>query len=357
MSLGLVWAVSLTGCHSPNHPSENPPDPVDALALSCPSSIRLDNVPTSTEPVEFAAPSHTGGVEPVTMSCSPASGSAFPLGSTTVDCSGTDAAAPPRTAACSFVVTLLPNAPTPVVGATRFMAFGDSITAGEVNDETDRTCNPGPTFVRPPARPQDVMPDLSYPTQLQQLLGARYTSQSISVVNEGEPLSMATDTTRFGRAFRSDRPDAVLLLEGIVDLANADDIPGVIDGLTTDVEYAKANGVDNVFLSTLLPLGTGFRACGRQNADVQAANDDIRALAARENVYLVDSYVAFKDRMDTLMGSDGLHPTAEGYKVLAETFFEVIQFRLEQTGAASPALARPSGPARPQVQIRPQPHR
>ena len=353
LSLGLLGVLSLPGCHSPNHPSANPPDPVAPLALSCPSNLQLANVKAPTQTVDFTAPGHTGGVEPVSMSCSPASGSAFPLGPTTVECNGTDAASPPRTAACSFIVTLVPNAPTPVVGATRFMAFGDSITAGEVNDDTDRTCNPGPTFA-PLGRPQEVLSDLSYPTQLQQLLAARYTTQSITVANEGVPNSLAADTDRFGAAIRADGPDAILLLQGIVDLGNPEDIPGVIDALRTDVEYAKGKGIDSLFLSTLLPVGPGFRACGRQNVDIQSANDQIRALAASEGVYLVDSYVAFKDRMDTLMGSDGLHPTAEGYKVLAQTFFEVIKFRLETAPADPvPAAARPSALARPNVQIRP----
>ena len=135
-------------------------------------------------------------------------------------------------------------------------------------------------------------------------------------------------------------------------------IPKIFPGSSTPFgrtsSTAKGKGINSLFLSTLLPLGSGFRACGRQNADVQATNDQIRALAASEGVYLVDSYVAFKDRMATLMGSDGLHPTAEGYQALAQTFFEVIKFRLETAPAdPAPAAARPSALARPNVQVRP----
>ena len=351
LSLGLVCLMLPAGCHSPNHPSDSPPDPVSQLALSCPSNVQVPNVKTTTQNVDFTTPSHTGGVEPVSVTCSPASGAAFPLGPTTVNCDGTDAASPPRTAACSFIVTLAPNPTPPVLGATNFMAFGDSITAGEINED-DGSCDPGPAFV-PRARPQELMQDLSYPTLLQKLLSARYTNQSISVSNEGLSLSPAADTARFGAAYRAHQPDAVLLLQGIIDYDNPGDTPGLIESLTTDIDYAKANGVKAFFLSTLLPLGVGDRACGRVNVDIRAVNDEIRKLAAQEGVYLVDSYTAFKDQMSTLMGSDGLHPTAAGYEVLAQTFFEVIRFRLEQAPTtAAPSLMSPLSLPRPSVQIR-----
>jgi lysophospholipase L1-like esterase len=52
-------------------------------------------------------------------------------------------------------------------------------------------------------------------------------------------------------------------------------------------------------------------------------------MAARERVPVVDVYNALKDRMD-LIGIDDLHPTPEGYDVIAATFFEAIRANLEE---------------------------
>ena len=55
-------------------------------------------------------------------------------------------------------------------------------------------------------------------------------------------------------------------------------------------------------------------------------NAGIRSLAAAEGVTLVDVFNAFDV---TLLGPDGLHPTAQGYQVIANTFFNAIRATLE----------------------------
>jgi hypothetical protein len=74
-----------------------------------------------------------------------------------------------RTASCRFAVTVLP--PAPRLTVSRILAFGDSITAGEV---------PAPgEFLQ---LQRFVMPDLSYPANLTTLLAQRYTAQGASRV-------------------------------------------------------------------------------------------------------------------------------------------------------------------------------
>src|SRR5262249_21947406 len=99
------------------------------------------------------------------------------------------------------------------------------------------------------------------------------------------------------------------------------------------IRHAKSAGVQQVFLSTLTPA---FAFAGNM---VPAMNDQIRALAASEGVVLVDSYSAFGGQSTTLIGVDGLHPTTQGYQVLAQTFFAQVQARCE-TKAGSAGVPR-----------------
>ena len=77
--------------HNPEGPSG--PPPVDAVTLTCPADVHVQNVSGAT-PVNFPAPGASGGVSPVSTTCAPGSGSLFPVGSTTVTCTGTDSAMP-----------------------------------------------------------------------------------------------------------------------------------------------------------------------------------------------------------------------------------------------------------------------
>src|SRR6185503_6366539 len=96
------------------------------------------------------------GAPPVTTTCSQTSGTAFPLGATSVNCTASDAMS--RQAACSFVVSITGV----TLGVTKFSAIGDSLTAGENGAG---------------AKPSFVDPGNSYPTKLQALLEATFPGQ------------------------------------------------------------------------------------------------------------------------------------------------------------------------------------
>jgi hypothetical protein len=81
--------------------------------------------------ISFAAPTILGGTAPVNSSCTPASGSKAAMGSTLIKCTAEDTNH--LTASCEFEVQVLaapPKPPAPQISATRFVAFGDSITEG-----------------------------------------------------------------------------------------------------------------------------------------------------------------------------------------------------------------------------------
>jgi lysophospholipase L1-like esterase len=60
----------------------------------------------------------------------------------------------------------------------------------------------------------------------------------------------------------------------------------------------------------------------------------LRLLAAAKGVSLVDVYQVLGDDLP-LIGPDGLHPTASGYHLIADTFFRVIKQTLEVSPTAT----------------------
>src|SRR5262249_11013625 len=262
---------------------------------------------------------------------------------TSVTCMARDARQ--QAASCSFSVTVTVS---PKLAATRFVAFGDSITAGTV----DPPCHSSSAFtfgsaatVQSAAYERQILiasinEPLSYPSKLQGLLVNRYPAQSPSVVNEGSTGEQVTGPpptgpTRLPGVLAADAPQVVLIEEGINDISTGDpagSTAAVVNGLRTMIQQAKATGA-SVFLANFLPErpGTcrGFRA-----GVIVPANDQIGALAKGENVPLVDLYAAFGgDASPALIGVDGLHPTAAGYDVIAQAFFDAIRKNLDVTAA------------------------
>lgn len=313
----------------------------------CPASITVAS--PNGEPVTVSyLPAVAAGGPGVTSTCLPASGSSFNLGTTNVTCT---AAVAGQNASCTFTVTV---APPPRLEATRFLAFGDSITFGSLGD----TC-PGGTFTFKSQRALDedarllrehlVAPGSSYPSVLQATLASRYTAQTPSVVNEGNPGETVTDTPAMRRyidALNSRSPEVVLLQEGINDLHQYGTaaIAVVPTALRAMVREAKGRGMQ-VLVGTLLPehpnACRAFAIPPRGDVDlITPTNALIRAMAAAEGVDLVDLYPVFDGRTATLLGRDGLHPNEAGYSTMARTFLKTIQQKLENpppsTGQAPP---------------------
>lgn len=211
---------------------------------------------------------------------------------------------------------------------TRFLAFGDSLTAGEVTVPVGVAPDaPGVGVLNPPNLRMLVVPAASYPTQLVSLLRARYATQSVSVTNAGVAGEYSFQgVARFGETFAATTPEVLLLLHGINDLplGNTDLPAGSLQTMTAD---AKRRGA-MVFLSTMMPGKPGGR--NTQNVVlVEDLNRKIKAIAAEEGVVLVNLYDQLLAEANTLIGSDGLHPTEVGYKRMADVFFAAIQANLE----------------------------
>lgn len=215
---------------------------------------------------------------------------------------------PSRSTASSLVVPIGPR-----LSRTRFLAFGDSLTSGEVTTPSSRNV---------------VLPSAAYPTQLYFLLTNRYPQQAatINVANAGLGGEQADQgEARFLSACAAATPEAVLLLEGVNGISDGTD--PIVRALTMMVEEAEGLGA-RVFIATLVPTIEG-RQRSQSVLRVQELNARIRRLASDEGAVLVDLYTAMLPDAATLIGVDGLHPTEAGYKRMAELFFDAIRADLE----------------------------
>jgi lysophospholipase L1-like esterase len=325
----VLCAGAIAACSSsPSGPT------AAALSLQCPAPQTVASPSGLPIPVTFAQPTTTGGTAPITTTCTPASGVSYPIGTTSVTCTALDANR--QTATCGLLVTV--TAP-PRLSVTRYIAFGDSITEG-----LPRTISPALL---------DPAPAGSYPLVLQSLLRARYTAQSIAVLDEGVGGEVVADgLKRLPGVLTSDAGGALLLMEGANDLNQsgiaAPDL--IVSGLRDMIKLARARSM-RVLVGTLLPERAGGKASHPEL--VAPTNDRIGLMATTEDAVLVDLFAAFGGVPDpTLISSDGLHPTAAGNERIAQAFFAAIRARLEAPatlvpntafGGAMPLAALPVG--------------
>lgn len=204
------------------------------------------------------------------------------------------------------------QAPPGALGVTRFVAFGDSITFGTLSSSDG-------LFLF------DV-PSHSYPVRLELGLDTYHAPQGFVVGNFGNPgesVSSSSTFTRYQNVLQTQRPQVVLLLEGVNDLNVGISQSAISTALAQMLDYAILRGTP-VMIATM-PRIYDTPTIDRPDERIVPLNDEVRRLAsARQNAHVVDLYAAFgTDR--TLMGGDGLHPTPEGYDVMAATFLAAIE--------------------------------
>jgi len=312
----------------------------------------LDGLPVT---VSWDLPT-VAGIPVDKSSCSPASPATFPIGTSTVTCTPDQ---PTLASSCSFSIRITP--PPPELRVTRFMAFGDSITAGVVGDSF---LPPGVTahalLARLRAARGRPMPGIlaaleplnAYPAQLQNLLTATYPTQLIRVANEGLSGERADQgALRLPGSILAGQPEVLMLFEGFNDidvaqlLEQVDGIPVNVGAIAADLRSmaltAQGLGVE-VLLATLTPVtdvreqtDPGTRAL------LVELNARIRSIASELGLGgVVDLYAAL-DGMPGMIGADGFHPTVSGYRRMAEVFFAEIVSRYD-ISRRTPALTASS---------------
>jgi lysophospholipase L1-like esterase len=287
------------------------------FSLSCPARVDGETAEAAGVSLQFQV-TPQGGRPPATVVCTPASGSTFPIGATPVACTATDAAS--QNAECSFPVNVMR---IPTLAWTRFLAFGDSITEG--------VTSPAANVLR-----RVGLPD-AYPGQLEQMLAARYKAQTITVLNRGiAGERLAQGVERLPGVLDEDRPEVLLLLEGVNNIRNVptQELAGDLDEM---VRAGRRRNVQ-VLLATLLPISDD-REEGRPGTQqaIEDLNDEIFDIARKNRIGpAVDPFSVFAG-MPSLIGMDGLHPTPAGYTQLAQVFFDRIREQFEVVPPESPA--------------------
>jgi lysophospholipase L1-like esterase len=307
--LAMTAALLTSACgDSPTTPSPS------GLTVTCPSPITVAAASVTGTPVTFAAPVATGGTAPVTVSCSVPSGQLFPIGLTQVTCTARDAVS--QLSACAFDIRV---STPPRLSRTRFLAFGDSITAGEV---TAPLSTPGGWW------PLIVVPTSSYPTLLNERLRSTFIAQAISMTNAGQPGQSATAALgRFQSEMARVQPEVVLLLMGYNDLVTSATMTAAANALAAMVREGRSRGA-RVILGTLTPTITG-RQRSLDTVLLDQMNTRIRTIAAADGALLLDLHQGFQPAISAWIGVDGLHPNEAGYVRMAELFFDAIRTDLE----------------------------
>lgn len=325
-ALGSLLAVSCGD--DPARPTPIPtPDP---LALTCPAAVTQMSPTGQPLAVRYGSATAAGGTPPVQITCAPANDALFPIGRTTVTCNGSDSRG--QTASCGFTVTV--TSP-PMLSLTQYVAFGDSITAGEIT-----------VIGEGGFHTLQVIDSLSYPTDLRQSLSGRYPAQNIGVANQGvkgeiTSLGLARLPGVLGQGYQ-----VLLLVEGANDISNATDaqVLSALTNIRAMVRLAKGRG-QRVFLGTLPPENpfTCFNPCRAGGyAQLSSYNLGLQAIASSEGVGFVDVFTAFHGDVTTLIGPDGLHPTAAGYRVMADAFFNAIKNAYEVPGSSLTTSSPPA---------------
>ncbi len=154
-----------------------------------------------------------------------------------------------------------------------------------------------------------------YPARLAALSGKR-------VYNEGVCGAFSKETAnRAPGHLRARKPGYICILVG----ANDATVPGDVNyvGLKENIRYiiqsARAQKTIPI-VATLLPMA-GVHSLYRGRANHMS--DDIRSLAAEENVALVDLLAEFGND-ESLLQPDGLHPSDMGTQIMAAAFNDKI---------------------------------
>ena len=193
-----------------------------------------------------------------------------------------------------------PSAP---VARPQIVALGDSLTVG-----------------------LGLLESESYPTLLQQKLDEE--GYSFEVLNAG----VSGDTSAGGlrRLDWALEGDVRILL---VALGANDGLRGLSvaemkQNLTTIIERARAKNVVVILAGMEAPPNYGPEY-------VQSFRTAFRDVAAKERVLLIPFLLDQVAGQASLNQSDGIHPNAEGARVIAETVWPVLRSVLDQMGAAS----------------------
>jgi len=205
----------------------------------------------------------------------------------------------------------------------KIAAFGDSTTAGTPGFKSP--------IEAPPHGAGDVQSQFAY--------WLMRTHEDWLVLNRGVNRERTDQIrARLAHDIRELDPDVLVIIAGVNDIHGGAGAEAVQCELQTMFELAKTAGrIIPVVAGSILPYNT---ASADANARMRNVNDWIRAYAERHReVAYCDTRaaVARPGDPDRLLSSpDDLHPSPEGYRLMALALEPVIKKRLMGTGAREP---------------------
>ena len=202
-------------------------------------------------------------------------------------------------------------------------AFGDSTTAGTPGFKSP--------IEAPPHGAGDVQSQFAY--------WLMRTHEDWRVLNRGVNRERTDQIrARLAHDIRELDPDVLVIIAGVNDIHGGLGAEAVQGELQTMYELAKIPGhTIPVVAGSILPYNT---ASADANAKMRKVNDWIRTYAERHRqVAYCDTRAAVARPGDTdrlLSSPDDLHPSPEGYRLMALALEPVIKRQLLRTGAREP---------------------
>ena len=185
----------------------------------------------------------------------------------------------------------------------RIVAFGNSLTAG-----------------------LGVSPDQSYPAQLQRRL--REAGYHYDVINAGVSGDTTTGGLRRLAWILKSRPSVVILELGANDGLRGQPPSRMGSNLTEIIDGLQEAGVEVVLAGIQIPPNYGL-------AYTTGFASVFERLAQDHSVTLIPFFLEGVAARKELNQADGIHPTAEGYRIVAQTVFDVIEPLLKKESPLS----------------------
>jgi lysophospholipase L1-like esterase len=142
--------------------------------------------------------------------------------------------------------------------------------------------------------------------------------------------------------FRQDvialRPAAVVILAGTNDIAGntgPTTVEAIEDAIASMADLARANGIRVVLASVLPALDYPWSPGLEPAPKIAALNARLRSLAARHGDVWLDLHSATRDERGGLraaLSDDGVHPNADGYRVMSPLAERAIAEALSRPG-------------------------
>ncbi len=163
--------------------------------------------------------------------------------------------------------------------------------------------------------------------------GKAYVNRGISGQITGEMLGrMKADALDL-------KPQAMVVLAGTNDLARGVAVQTIENNLYMMASLAKSQGI-KVILASILPVN-GNNIALRPPEKIIEINKYEQELCAKEGYIYLDYFDALKDGEGHIpkdLAADGLHPNAQGYKIMAP----LVQAAIDKALASPAAMKKPA---------------